>query len=120
MCYPACGQCQWTQKIEILVKAHMVVDTEEYILKKTRNDQNDVEHGFETVEVLWDVQKANESEFCTYTHLLQSRLLLGWRKGIWPITRETRLCLCISKTRRLGRIVPVEGYLEQGLYLVNG
>ena len=45
------------QKIENLVKAHMVVDTEEDVLKNTRNDQNDVEHGLETVEVLWDVQK---------------------------------------------------------------
>ena len=30
----------------------MVVDTEEDVLKDTRNDQNDVEHGLETVEVL--------------------------------------------------------------------
>ena len=30
----------------------MVVDTEEDILQNTRNDQNDVEHGLETVEVL--------------------------------------------------------------------
>jgi hypothetical protein len=35
----------------------MVVDTEEDVLKKTRNDQDDVEHGLETVEVLWNVQK---------------------------------------------------------------
>jgi hypothetical protein len=60
------------QKIENLVKAHMVVDTEEDVLKKTRNDQNDVEHGLETVEVLWNVQKVKKSRPCTYTHLLQS------------------------------------------------
>jgi hypothetical protein len=35
----------------------MEVDTEEDVLKNTRNDQNDVEHGLETVEVLRDVQK---------------------------------------------------------------
>jgi hypothetical protein len=60
------------QKIENLVKAHMVVDTEEDVLKETRNDQNDVEHGLETVEVLWNVQKVKKSRPCTYTHLLQS------------------------------------------------
>jgi hypothetical protein len=47
------------QKIKILVKAHMEVDTEENILKKTRNDKNNVEHGLETVEVLWNVQTVN-------------------------------------------------------------
>ena len=46
------------QKIERLVKAHMKVDTKEDVLQKTRNDQNDVEHGLETIEVLGNVQKA--------------------------------------------------------------
>lgn len=96
------------QKIKNLVKAHMVVDTEEDVLKNTRNDKNDVEHGLETIEVLWNVQEVNWSEPCTCTHLLQSRLLLGRCKGIWPITVETRFCLGGSKTRRLGRIGPVE------------
>ena len=34
------------------VKAHMKVDGEEDILKKTRNNENNVEHGPETVDVL--------------------------------------------------------------------
>lgn len=34
------------------VKAHMKVDAEKDVLKKTRNDKNDVEHGPETVNVL--------------------------------------------------------------------
>jgi hypothetical protein len=34
------------------------VDTEKDVLKKTRNDQNNVEHGPETVDVLWNIQKA--------------------------------------------------------------
>jgi hypothetical protein len=43
------------QKIKSLVKAHMKVDTKEDVLKNTRNDQNDVEQGLETVNVLLNV-----------------------------------------------------------------
>lgn len=37
----------------------MVVDSKEYVLKQSRNDKDDVEHGLETVEVLWNVQETN-------------------------------------------------------------
>ncbi len=45
------------QNIENFVKADMKVDTEEYVLKNTGNDQDDVEHGLETIEVLRNIQK---------------------------------------------------------------
>ena len=42
------------------VKAHMKVDAEKNVLEKTRNDQYNVEHGPETVNVLW---KTSENQF---------------------------------------------------------
>ena len=97
------------QKIERLVNAHMKVDTKEDVLKKTRNDQNDVEHGLETVEVLRNGQKAKSLDPEVHANLLQSRLLLGRCECVRPIALETRFCLDSRETARLSRIGPIEG-----------
>jgi hypothetical protein len=48
----------------------MKIDSEEDVLKKTRNDQNDVKHGPETVDVLRNVQKVKSLDPCVHTNLL--------------------------------------------------
>jgi hypothetical protein len=61
------------------VKAHMKVNAEKDVLKNTRNNENDVEHGPETVDVLSNVSEwLVEPCAAQYANLLQSRLLLGW------------------------------------------
>lgn len=103
-----------------LVKAHVKVDAKEDVLEKTRNDQNDVEHGLETVQVLRSDQKAKSHRITVYTNLLESRLLLGRSEGVRSIALKTRFCLGGRKTARLGRIVPGKGRVEQALNVGNG
>ena len=101
----------------------MKVDSEKDVLENTRNNQNDVEHGLEAVEVLLNMSENHIGRAlhgCMRANLLQSRLLLGWSKGVRAITAKTGFCLDDGKTARLGGINKVKRRFEQFFYFVNG